>query len=52
MLGLMRFDWKPLPADPVLLVHLALVALIDDRFPHQQIAPRTRSVFQPDPQPG
>lgn len=28
MLGLMRFDWQPLPADPALLLHLALVALL------------------------
>ena len=28
MLGLMRFDWQPLPVDPLLLVHLTLVALM------------------------
>jgi nitrate reductase gamma subunit len=27
-LGLMAFDWQPLPADPLLLVHLALVAAL------------------------
>jgi nitrate reductase gamma subunit len=32
-LGLMRFDWQPLPADPALLVHLALVAALMIIFP-------------------
>jgi nitrate reductase gamma subunit len=27
-LGLIRFDWQPLPADPLLLIHLFLVALL------------------------
>ncbi len=27
-LGLVRFDWQPLPGDPVVLVHLSLVALL------------------------
>lgn len=27
-LGLMRFDWQPLPTDPVLLLHLGLVAAL------------------------
>jgi nitrate reductase gamma subunit len=27
-LGLMRFDWQPLPADPLLLIHLFLVATL------------------------
>jgi nitrate reductase gamma subunit len=51
MLGLMRFDWQPLPADPILLVHLGLVADSDDYFPAQQVAARAWIVFQPDPQP-
>jgi hypothetical protein len=32
-LGLMRFDWQPLPADPVLLLHLTLVGLLMIIFP-------------------
>ena len=27
-LGLMRFDWQPLPPDPLLLIHLFLVSLL------------------------
>ena len=33
MLGLMRLDIQPLPADPALLLHLALVALLMIVFP-------------------
>ena len=33
MLGLLRFDWQPLPADPILLVHLFLVAALMAFFP-------------------
>jgi nitrate reductase gamma subunit len=33
ILGLMRFDWQPLPADPVLLIHLALVIVLMIIFP-------------------
>jgi nitrate reductase gamma subunit len=29
----MRFDWQPLPADPVLLLHLTLVAALMIIFP-------------------
>ncbi|SVD20555.1 uncharacterized protein METZ01_LOCUS373409, partial [marine metagenome] len=32
-LGLISFDWQPLPADPVLLVHLTLVILLMVVFP-------------------
>ncbi len=32
-LGLMTFDWQPLPSDPALLVHLLLVALLMIIFP-------------------
>ncbi len=27
-LGLLRFDWQPLPTDPLLLIHLVLVAAL------------------------
>lgn len=33
MLGLMTFDWQPLPSDPALLAHLFLVALLMIIFP-------------------
>ncbi len=51
-LGLMAFDWQPLPADPVLLVHLALVAALMIVFPDEQAAARAGRVLQPEPQPG
>ena len=50
--GLMRFDLQPLPADPVLLVHLALVALLMVDVPDQQAAACAGPVLQPDAQPG
>ncbi len=37
MLGLMVFDWQPLPADPVLLAHLALVAALMAVFPASKL---------------
>ena len=36
-LGLMRFDWQPLPADPALLIHLGLVALLMVLFPFSKL---------------
>ena len=51
LLGLMVFDLQPLPADPVLLVHLTLVAAVDDYFPDQQAAACTGNFLQPDTQP-
>ena len=39
-LGLMVFDWQELPADPVLLVHLALVATLMIVFPCEQAPAR------------
>ncbi len=36
-LGLVRFDWQPLPADPVLLVHLFLVALLMAVLPFSKL---------------
>lgn len=37
ILGLMRFDWQPLPADPPLLVHLLLVAALMAVFPFSKL---------------
>jgi len=36
-LGLLRFDWQPLPADPALLVHLGLVAALMIVFPFSKL---------------
>jgi nitrate reductase gamma subunit len=47
MLGLMRFDLQPLPADPVLLVHLALVALLMFVFPISKLLHAPGLFFSP-----
>lgn len=47
MLGLMRFDWQPLPADPLLLVHLSLVALLMIIFPISKLLHAPGLFFSP-----
>jgi nitrate reductase gamma subunit len=47
MLGLLRFDLQPLPADPVLLVHLALVALLMLVFPISKLLHAPGLFFSP-----
>jgi nitrate reductase gamma subunit len=47
MLGLLRFDWQPLPADPALLVHLALVALLLIVFPISKLLHAPGLFFSP-----
>ncbi len=47
MLGLLRFDWQALPADPVLLVHLALVALLMVIFPISKLLHGPALFFSP-----
>lgn len=47
MLGLLRFDWQPLPADPLLLVHLALVALLMLVFPISKLLHAPGLFFSP-----
>lgn len=47
MLGLMRFDWQPLPADPLLLVHLALVTLLMLIFPISKLLHAPGLFFSP-----
>jgi nitrate reductase gamma subunit len=47
MLGLMRFDWHSLPSDPVLLVHLALVALLMIIFPISKLLHAPGLFFSP-----
>ena len=47
VLGLMRFDWQPLPADPILLVHLGLVALLMIIFPISKLLHAPGLFFSP-----
>ena len=46
-LGLMAFDWQPLPADPALLVHLALVAALMIVFPLSKLLHAPGVFFSP-----
>jgi nitrate reductase gamma subunit len=46
-LGLIYFDWQPLPADPVLLVHLALVAALMIVFPFSKLLHAPGVFFSP-----
>ena len=47
VLGLMRFDWQPVPADPVLLIHLALVAGLMFVFPISKLLHAPGLFFSP-----
>ncbi len=47
VLGLIVFDWRPLPADPVLLVHLALVAVLMVVFPFSKLLHAPGVFFSP-----
>ncbi|MDO9073002.1 MAG: respiratory nitrate reductase subunit gamma [Rubrivivax sp.] len=47
MLGLMRFDIQPLPSDPLLLLHLALVALLMTVFPISKLLHAPGLFFSP-----
>lgn len=47
MLGLMYFEWQPLPADPALLIHLALVALLMTIFPISKLLHAPGVFFSP-----
>lgn len=47
VLGLMRLDWQALPTDPVLLVHLALVALLMMIFPISKLLHAPGVFFSP-----
>lgn len=46
-LGLMVFDWQPLPADPPLLIHLTLVALLMIVFPVSKLLHAPGVFFSP-----
>ncbi|MBK6854035.1 MAG: respiratory nitrate reductase subunit gamma [Burkholderiales bacterium] len=47
MLGLMRFDVQPLPSDPLLLLHLTLVALLMIIFPISKLLHAPGLFFSP-----
>jgi len=46
-LGMLAFDWQPLPADPALLVHLALVAALMIVFPVSKLLHAPGVFFSP-----
>lgn len=45
--GLLEFNWQPLPGDPLLLVHLALVALLMIIFPFSKLLHAPGLFFSP-----
>lgn len=45
--GLAAFDWQPLPADPMLLTHLALVATLMTVFPMSKLLHAPGVFFSP-----
>ena len=47
MLGLIAFDWQPLPADPALLVHLTLVLALMVVFPASKLLHAPGVLFSP-----
>ena len=47
VLGLVRFDWQPLPGDALLLTHLALVALLMFVFPISKLLHAPAVFFSP-----
>ncbi|WP_114968400.1 respiratory nitrate reductase subunit gamma [Rhodoferax ferrireducens] len=47
ILGLMRFSWQALPSDPILLVHLALVAMLMIIFPISKLLHAPGLFFSP-----
>jgi nitrate reductase gamma subunit len=47
VLGLVWFDWQPLPADPVLLIHLGLVLVLMIVFPFSKLLHAPGVFFSP-----
>ena len=47
MIGLMTFDWQPLPADPLLLLHLLLVLTLMVIFPFSKLLHAPAVFFSP-----
>jgi nitrate reductase gamma subunit len=46
-LGLMVFDWQPLPSNPLLLTHLGLVAALMVVFPFSKLLHAPGVFFSP-----
>ena len=46
-LGLIYFDWQPIPADPVLLIHLGLVLVLMIIFPFSKLLHAPGVFFSP-----
>ncbi len=46
-LGLMYFDWQPLPGDPILIIHLTLVAALMLIFPFSKLLHAPGVFFSP-----
>jgi nitrate reductase gamma subunit len=46
-LGLIYFDWQPMPADPVLLVHVSMVAALMIIFPYSKLLHAPGLFFSP-----
>jgi nitrate reductase gamma subunit len=46
-LGLMRFDWQPMPPDPMLYIHLLLVAALMIVFPFSKLLHAPGVFFSP-----
>lgn len=47
VLGLMRFDWQPIPSDPILIIHLTLVATLMIVFPISKLVHAPGIFFSP-----
>ncbi len=47
ILGLMRFDWQPLPTDGILMLHLALVIMLMLVFPFSKLLHAPGVFFSP-----
>ncbi len=47
ILGLLYFDWQPIPADPVLLIHLGLVLVLITVFPFSKLLHAPGLFFSP-----
>ena len=47
MLGLMRFDWQPMPADPILMAHLGMVIALMIVFPFSKLLHAPGLFFSP-----
>jgi nitrate reductase gamma subunit len=46
-LGLMYFDWQPMPGDPLLMLHLVLVAVLMIIFPFSKLLHAPGMFFAP-----